>query len=130
LYFLLDFDIITDKFGYITEKIGYKMIEVILGSENAEKVLMFLFTRQKGNATEIAKFFKVDQSTVQNQLAKFANGSVLISFLEGKTRVYEFNPRYAFFTELKALLEKALQFYSPDEIERLKMNRRRPIVRQ
>jgi hypothetical protein len=130
LYFLLDFDIITDKFGYITEKIGYKMIEVVLGSENAERVLLFLFVRQKGNATEIAKFFKVDQSTVQNQLAKFANGSVLISFLEGKTRVYEFNPRYAFLTELKALLEKAFQFYSPDEIERLKMNRRRPIVRQ
>lgn len=102
------------------------MIEVILGSENAEKVLMFLFNRQKGNATEIAKYFNVDQSTIQNQLAKFENGSILISFLEGRTRVYEFNPRYAFLSELKTLLEKAFQFYPPDEIERLRMNRRRP----
>ena len=102
------------------------MIEVILGSENAEKVLVFLFVRQKGNATEIAQYYDIAQSTAQNQLAKLENGGVLVSFLEGRTRVYEFNPRYAFLPELKALLEKAFQFYPPEEIERLKMNRRRP----
>lgn len=102
------------------------MIEVIFGSENAEKILIFLFIRQKGNATEIANFYNIAQSTAQSQLTKFENGGVLVSFLEGRTRVYEFNPRYAFLPELKALLEKAFQFYPPEEIERLKMNRRRP----
>ena len=44
----------------------------------------------------------------------------------GKTRPYVFNPRYPFLNELKALLEKALSFYSEKEREELMMNRRRP----
>ena len=102
------------------------MIESILGSENAEKVLIFLFARQKGYASEIAEFYAADLSPIQSQLKKFENGGVLVSFLEGRTRVFQFNPRFAFQPELKALLEKAFQFYPPEEIERLKMNRRRP----
>ncbi len=102
------------------------MIEPILGSENAERVLVFLNVRSMGNASEIAKFFDVSLSTIQNQLAKFENGGVLVSFLEGRTRVFQFNPRYPFLPELKDLLDKAFQFYPPEEIERLKMNRRRP----
>jgi len=102
------------------------MIESILGSENAERVLVFLFARQKGYASEIADFYATDLSPIQSQLKKFENGGVLVSFLEGRTRVFQFNPRFAFQPELKTLLEKAVQFYPPEEIERLKMNRRRP----
>lgn len=102
------------------------MIESILGSGNAERVLIFLFARQKGYASEIAEFYGSDLSPIQSQLKKFENGGVLVSFLEGRTRVFQFNPRFAFQPELKALLKKALQFYPPEEIERLKMNRRRP----
>ena len=46
--------------------------------------------------------------------------------MTGRTRLYTFNPRYAFVDELKALLEKALSFYPPEERENLLMNRRRP----
>jgi predicted transcriptional regulator len=102
------------------------MIESILGSDNAERVLIFLFVRQKGYASEIAKFYATDLSPIQSQLRKFEEGGVLVSFLEGRTRVFQLNPRYAFQPELNALLEKAFNYYSPEEIERLKMNRRRP----
>lgn len=102
------------------------MIETILGSENSEKVLMFILIRTKGYAKEIAEFYGSALSPIQNQLRKFENGGVLVSFLEGKTRVYEFNPRYIFLPELKALLDKAFSFYADEMIEELKMNRRRP----
>lgn len=102
------------------------MIETILGSESAERVLVFLQTRQKGYATEIAACFDTDLSPIQNQLQKMEQGGVLVSFLEGRTRVYQFNPSYAFLPELKALIQKAFQFYPPDLVEKLKMNRRRP----
>jgi len=102
------------------------MIEVILGSEFAEKTLMFLLVRGKGYASEMAAFYEADLNTFQNQLKKYEEGGVLISFLEGRTRIYQMNPRYPFLPELKALLEKAFGFY-PDELaEKLKMNRRRP----
>jgi hypothetical protein len=102
------------------------MIETILGSENAERVLMYLFVREKGYASEIADFFDVDLSPIQNQLLKFEAGGALVSTLAGRTRIFQFNPSYAFLSELKELLNKAFQFYPPEDIEQLKMNRRRP----
>jgi predicted transcriptional regulator len=105
---------------------GDMMLKPLLGSENTERILMFLLARDSGYASEIAAFYNTDYGPVQGQLQKLEAGGILVSFLAGRTRLYEFNPSYAFITELKALLEKAFQFYSPDEIERLKMNRRRP----
>ncbi len=102
------------------------MIESIVGSETLEKVLMYLTQRKKGYGREIAVFYDIDINQIQKQLKKLEDGGVLVSFTEGKTRVFQFNPSYAFLPELKALLEKAFRFYPPEEIERLEMNRRRP----
>jgi hypothetical protein len=51
---------------------------------------------------------------------------VLASRLKGRTRLYVFNPRYPFLKELKALLEKALQFMPKAEKEKYYMPRLRP----
>ncbi|MCQ3936564.1 MAG: ArsR family transcriptional regulator [Chloroflexi bacterium] len=102
------------------------MIEVLLGSKNAERVLLYIFTRGEGYAREIASFYNTDLKPIQMQLDKFEKGGVLVSRSIGRTRPYEFNPRYPFLTELKALLEKALSFYPAKEQEELTMNRRRP----
>lgn len=102
------------------------MLQPILGSENIERVLVFLFARNEGYATEIARFFETDLYGIQNQLDKLETGGVVVSHLAGRTRVYTFNPRYPFLKELKSLLEKALSFYPADVREMLLMNRRRP----
>jgi len=102
------------------------MIEVLLGSKSAERVLIYLFTREEGYAREIASFYNTDLKPIQMQLDKFERGGVLVSRSIGRTRPYEFNPRYPFLNELKALLEKALSFYPAKEQEELQMNRRRP----
>ena len=102
------------------------MIEVLLGSKNAERVLLFIFTREEGYAREIANFYNTDLKPIQMQLNKFEKGGVLVSRSIGRTRPYEFNPRYPFLNELKALLEKALSFYPASEQEEFQMNRRRP----
>lgn len=102
------------------------MIEVLLGSKNAERVLLYIFTREEGYAREIAAYYTTDLKPIQMQLDKFEKGGVLVSRSIGRTRPYEFNPRYPFLNELKALLEKALSFYPAREQEELIMNRRRP----
>ncbi len=102
------------------------MLEPLLGSTNAERVLLFVATRAEGYASEIAKFFETDLFGIQKQLDKLENGGVLASRMVGRTRLYILNPRYAFLPELKALLEKALSFYAPEEQERLTAVRRRP----
>lgn len=102
------------------------LLDPILGSTNAERVLIFLTARGEGYARQIARFFGSDPDSTQKQLAKFEAGGVLMSKEVGRTVLYEFNPRYAFLPELKALLEKALGFYPEDEREKLLMDRRRP----
>jgi hypothetical protein len=44
----------------------------------------------------------------------------------GRTRVFQFNPRYPFLDKPKNLLEKALNYYPENIKEKLIMNRRRP----
>ncbi|HNX33839.1 MAG TPA: hypothetical protein PKM57_04380 [Kiritimatiellia bacterium] len=58
------------------------------------------------------------------QLDKLENGGMLASRKVGRTRLYALNPRYAFLPELKALLDKALAFYAPQEQEPLTAVRR------
>ena len=102
------------------------MIESLLGSKNAERVLIYIFTREEGYPREIANYYKTGVMPVQKQLDRLEAGGVLVSRDVGRTRPYTFNPRYPFLNELKALLEKALSFYPDNEREELIMNRRRP----
>ena len=102
------------------------MLESLFGSVNREKVLIFLYARDEGFPREIARHYKTDVSPIQRQLERLEEGGVLSSRLLGKTRVYNFNPRYPFLRELEQLLEKVLSFYPDTEKEILIMNRRRP----
>jgi hypothetical protein len=102
------------------------MLEPILGSSSCERVMMFLYARGEGYAREIARFFATDLDPIQKQLAKLEAGAVLVSRAAGRTRLFSFNPRYPMIDELRALLEKTLQFYPEDMRERLLMDRRRP----
>ena len=105
------------------------MIESMLGSKNAERVLIYIFAREEGYAREIAGFFETDLKSIQMQLDKFEKSGVLVSRTVGRTRPYVFNLRYPFLNEVRALLEKALSFYPEKEREELLMNRRRPRAR-
>jgi predicted ArsR family transcriptional regulator len=102
------------------------MLTPLLGTENSERVLMFLLTRNEGYAREIAQFFDANLYAIQRQLDKMEAGGILVSRTAGRTRLYQFNPRYPFLNELKQLLAKALSYYPDERRERLMMNRRRP----
>ena len=102
------------------------MLEPLLGSTNAERVLMFIFARDEGYIREIARFFGSDPDSIQKQLVRLESGGVLVSRSVGRTRLFSFNPRYPFIKELRMLLEKGMKFYNEEDRERLFMNRRRP----
>ena len=102
------------------------MLTALLGTENSERVLIFLLARNEGYAREIAQFFDTNLYAIQRQLDKLEAGGVLVSRTAGRTRLYQFNPRYPFLNELKQLLERALSFYPEERRESLVMNRRRP----
>jgi hypothetical protein len=90
------------------------MIEAIVGNKTMEKVLLFMEQYGKGYSKQISDTFAIPLNMVQKQLKRLELGGVVVSSLEGKTRTYTWNPRYAFAGELRALLRKTLS-YIPDE---------------
>ena len=103
------------------------MLEVLLGSKNAERVLQFLLARNNAYAREIALFYDVSPSVIKNQLEKFEIGNIIVGRDIGNIRVYELNQRNPFINELTALLLKARTTYEPQERARLvRKDRSRP----
>ena len=102
------------------------MLEPLFGSKNRERVLQYILANEEGYAKEIATFYATSLDPIQKQLEKLELGGVLVSQTLGRTRLFMFNPRYAFLQELIALLEKAKTYYPPEEIEQLNMTRKRP----
>lgn len=102
------------------------MLEPLLGTTSKERVLIYLYARERGYAREIAEAFATSVTPIQNQLEALEAAGVIWCEPLGRTRVYALNPRYPFVEELKALLERALAFYPPEEQEWLRDNRRRP----
>ena len=103
------------------------MLEGLLGNATAEKVLLYLEQFGEGYARGIAEAFdRMPVSQVQRQLARFEAAGLLVSRLEGRTRLYTWNPRYAFREEVRALLRAALQALPEEERRRYFTKRRRP----
>ena len=92
----------------------------------ASEFLFLSWPEKRVILREIARFFDTDLAPIQRQLIKLEINGVLASRLVGRTRLYSLSPRYAFKSELEALLAKALDFYPSEERERLLLNRRRP----
>ncbi|MFS8563178.1 MAG: winged helix-turn-helix domain-containing protein [Rhabdochlamydiaceae bacterium] len=83
------------------------MFEYLFSNKNVEKVLIYLYLHEKANATELHRAFNSSLDPIQKTLRKLEDGGLLVSFLEGKTRVFQWNPRYPFLNEIQTLAEKA-----------------------
>ncbi len=104
------------------------MFEYLFSNKNVEKVLMYLMLHQKANATQLSRAFNSSLDPIQKTLRKLEEGGLLVSFLEGKTRVFQWNPRYPFLSEIQALASKAYSYLPLDiqEIYYQSMKRKRP----
>lgn len=92
------------------------MLEYLFSNKNVEKILMYLCLHEKANATELSRAFNSSLDPIQKTLRKLEEGGLLASFLEGRTRVFQWNPRYPFLKEIQALAMKAYSFL-PREIQ-------------
>ena len=102
------------------------MLANLLGSVNKERVLVYLAGRGRGYAREISRFFEAPLFPIQNAMEKLEAAGVLVSRTVGRTREYEFNPRYPAHRELEALLNRSLSLYPAAMKEKLLVHRTRP----
>mgnify|MGYP003480224575 CR=1 FL=1 len=86
------------------------MLEYLFSNKNVEKILIYLLLHKKANATELKRAFGTSLDPIQKTLKKLEEGGLLVSFLEGRTRVFLWNPRYPFLKEIQALTKKSYEF--------------------
>lgn len=102
------------------------MLESLFGSPIIEKILFFLIVNKKCYPSQLREAFQNPLYSFQRALARLEKGGVVVSYREGKTLVYQFNPRYPFLPELQAFLSKAYSFFPEDIREKYY----EPIVRK
>lgn len=90
------------------------MLEYLFGNPVIEKILFYLIVNQKCYPSQLKTVFQTPLYSFQRALGRLERGSVIVSHKEGKTLIYQFNPRYQFLTELKLFLEKAYEFFPED----------------
>jgi hypothetical protein len=93
------------------------MLEALFGNESIERVLFYLLQNKTCYAFELKKQFHSTLSSMQQALLRLEKGGVLASTLIGKTRIFQFNPRYLFLKELHSFLARAYQTL-PQEIKK------------
>ena len=86
------------------------MLEALFNSRTKERVLLFIYTYQEGYAKMISRRLRLPLRSVQLQLKRLEGGDVLVCKKRDRAIIYELNPRYPFYKELKGILEKLLTF--------------------
>jgi len=93
------------------------MLESLFGNPVIEKVLFYLLMNEKCYPSELREVFHTPLYSFQRALERLEKGGILVSHKEGKTLLYQFNPRYPFLRELRSFLRKAYDFF-PEEIRK------------
>ena len=91
------------------------MLEVIFGNKINERILLCVLVQKEVYARDISSRFGLRLQSVQDRFKKLEAGGLLVSKLKGRTRLFSFNPRYAFLKEIRTLLEKAMSFVPESE---------------
>ncbi|MBM3699422.1 MAG: winged helix-turn-helix transcriptional regulator [Actinobacteria bacterium] len=102
------------------------MLEPVFGNATVEKVLFALEVYEQVYPTGLAKLFGIPVNGIQQQLKRLEDGGIVVSLMAGRTRLYQFNPRYPFLKELRTLIQKGLQYLPQKEIQKYYKNRIRP----
>jgi len=86
------------------------MLEKLFGNPVIEKILFYLLLNEQGYGVQLSATLNVSLSSAQNALERLEAGGIVVSQMQGKTRVYQFNPRYPLLKELRTFLNKAYTF--------------------
>lgn len=86
------------------------MLETLVTSKTRLKLLyrFFLNPESRGYLRELAEEFGESTNAVRLELNRFAEAGLLISWNEGRTRVYRADPAHPLFPEIQALVRKTL----------------------
>ena len=102
------------------------MLDKVLGSEIAMKIMLHLVHYNEIYPSAVAKDYKLTLSAVQKQFARFEEAGILVSKLVGRTRVYFFNKKSKSALKFFELVKVYYDGLSIKDKEKMFSQRRRP----
>ncbi|MCP4911715.1 MAG: winged helix-turn-helix transcriptional regulator [Oligoflexia bacterium] len=102
------------------------MLDKILGSEIAMKIMLHLAHYREVYPTAVAKDYDISLSGVQKQFSRFEEAGILVSKLVGRTRVYFFNEKSLVAKKFIEFIKVYYDGLSLEDKERIFSSRRRP----
>lgn len=102
------------------------MLDLILGSETAQKIFLHLYHHGESYPSAVAKDFDITLGQVQRQFDRFEKAGILISKLSGRTRVYQFNKKNTLTGPFIELVKRIYDSLPIEEKENIFNTRRRP----
>lgn len=102
------------------------VLETLFGNRTSERILLHVFHYGEIHARGIARDYGSVVSPFIRQLNKLEDAGLLVSREVGRTRIYQFNPKSAYVTPLKKLIEIAYEDIPLSEREKIFRARRRP----
>jgi hypothetical protein len=91
------------------------MLEGLCGNKNVQKALLFLFVNSKCYGAQLQRILRTPLTSLQNALSRLEEGRIIVSYSEGKTKLYQLNPSYPLLPELEQLLKKAYTLLPPQD---------------
>jgi len=102
------------------------MLDKILGSEIAMKLMLHLIHYNEIYPSAVANDYKITLSAVQKQFARFEEAGILVSKLVGKTRIYMFNKKSKIANAFYDFVKLYYDGLSLADKEKIFSERRRP----
>ena len=94
------------------------MLSQLLGSKSAAETLLFLLVNQKGYPTQISQCLHLPQTPIQKALERLEKSGIIVSYREGRTKIYQMNPSYPLKKELEKLLQRTFTLLPAEKKER------------
>ncbi len=83
------------------------MLEALCGNKSVPRILIFIFVNGRCYGTQLHRSLKTSLTPIQKALNRLEKEGLLMSYYEGKTRLYQFHPAYPLMSELEQLVKKA-----------------------
>jgi DNA-binding transcriptional ArsR family regulator len=102
------------------------MLDKILGSETAMKIMLHLTHYGEIYPTAVARDYEISVNGVQKQFQRYEDAGILVSKLVGKSRVYMFNKKSPVVKPFMELIKVYYDSLSIDDKQEIFASRRRP----
>ncbi|GAB4192320.1 MAG: hypothetical protein Tsb0015_14520 [Simkaniaceae bacterium] len=94
------------------------MLSKLLGSKHAAEILLFLLVNRKCYPSQVARCLNLPLTPVQKACERLERAGILVSYYEGRTKLFQWNNAYPLLSELEKLLQRTFSLLPSEKKEK------------